>query len=93
MTSLNAEVGEGQDASEMKGFWISVNRKPVEVGEQVVTGLQVKEASIKAGLPISLDFQLAAVESDGRQRIVGNNEKVDVLESKTFIATASDDNA
>ena len=93
MTSVNAELGGGQDNSTMKSFEISVNRKPVEVWEQIVTGLQIKEASIKAGLAISLDFQLAAVEHDGRECIVGSDDKVDVLEFKTFIATASDDNS
>ena len=90
---MNAELGGGQDTSALKPFEISVNRKPVEVGEQIVTGLQIKEASINAGLAINLDFQLAAVEGDNRERIVGNDDKVDVLEFKTFIATASDDNS
>ena len=76
-----------------KPFEISVNRKPVEVEGPVVTGLGIKEASIEQGLPIELDFQLAVVEADGKERIVGNSDKIDVREFKTFFATASDDNS
>lgn len=76
-----------------KAFLISVNNKPVEVENPLITGLEIKEASLKQGVAIKLDFQLAAVEADGKQRIVGNYDKVDVREFKTFFATASDDNS
>ena len=79
---------------ERKGaFPISVNRKPVEVEEQLPTGLEIKGASIEQGVAIELDFQLAKVEPDGKHQIVGDADKVDVLEFKTFFATASDDNS
>ena len=76
-----------------KPFEISVNRKPVEVKGPVVTGLEIKEAAVKQEVAIKLDFQLAVVEADGKHRIVGNSDKVDVSEYKTFYATAGDDNA
>ena len=76
-----------------KPFEISVNRKPVEVAGPIVTGLEIKEASIQQGLPIEVSFQLALVEPDGKERIIGNSDKVDVRESKTFFATADDDNS
>ena len=76
-----------------KPFEISVNRKPVEVAGPIVTGLEIKEASIQQGLPIEVSFQLALVEPDGKERIIGNVDKVDVRESKTFFATADDDNS
>ena len=76
-----------------KPFEISVNRKPVWTDESIVTGLQIKEAAISQGVIIGLDFQLAAVENDGKHRIIGDSEKVDVLEDKTFFATAGDDNS
>ena len=83
-----------EEKGERKGkFPIAVNRKPVEVDEELVTGLQVKEAAIKQGVSIQLDFQLAKVTPDGSHQIVGDREKVDVLEYKTFFATSSDDNA
>ena len=74
-------------------FPISVNRKPVEVGEPLITGIEIKETAIKQGVAIELDFQLAKVDADGKHRIVGDSDKVDVLEFKAFFATAGDDNA
>lgn len=74
-------------------FAIAVNRKPVQVGQHLVTGLEIKEAAVAQGLPIQLDFQLAKVDPDGKHQIVGDRDKVDVLEFKTFFATASDDNS
>ena len=82
-----------EDKVPTKPFEISVNRKPVEVAEPIVTGLEIKEASIQQGLHIDVAFQLARAEPDGKQQIVGNSEKVDVREFKTFVATADDDNS
>ena len=74
-------------------FPISVNRKPVEVEDQLPTGREIKAAAIDQGVGVKLDFQLAKVEPDGKHRIVGDSEKVDLLEFKTFFATAADDNS
>lgn len=76
-----------------KPFEISVNRKPVWIDESIVTGLQIKEAAIAQGVVIGLDFQLAAVDNNGKHRIIGDTDKVDVQDDKTFFATADDDNA
>ena len=76
-----------------KPFQISVNNKPVAVEEPLVTGLEIKEAAIAQGVLIDRDFQLAAVQTDGKHRIIGDSEKVDVQEFKTFVATAGDDNS
>ena len=76
-----------------KLFGISVNRKPVSVDEPIVTGLQIKEAAIAQGVVIGLDFQLAVVDADGKHRIIGDADKVDVRDDKTFFATAGDDNS
>ena len=74
-------------------FEISVNRKPVFVDDPTITGLQIKEAAIAQGVVIGLDFQLALVEADGKHRIIGDTEKVDVRDAKEFFATAGDDNS
>ena len=90
---LDAEKAGQEDKVMTKPFEISVNRKPVEVAGPIVTGLEIKEASLQRGLPIEVSFQLALVEPDGKERIIGNSDKVDVRESKTFFATADDDNS
>ena len=82
-----------EDNVPTKPFEISVNRKPVAIAEPIVTGLTIKKASIQQGLPIELSFQLARVKPDGKECIVGNADKVDVREFKTFFATADDDNS
>ena len=41
-----------------KPFLVSVNNKPVEVEEPLVTGLEIKEASIEQGVAIQLDFSV-----------------------------------
>ena len=82
-----------EDKAVTKPFEISVNRKPVKVAEPIVTGLAIKESAIQQGLPIELSFQLALVKPDGKEYIVGNADKVDVQEFKTFFATADDDNS
>ena len=77
----------------VKTFEVSVNRKPVTVAETIVTGLQIKEAAIGQGIAIELGFQLARVADDGTHVIIGNQDKVDVTEFKTFFATRVDDNS
>ena len=74
-------------------FPISVNRKPVKVDGPKTTGLDIKKAAVEQGVAIELDFQLAKVRADGKQQIVGNDEVVDLRESKTFYATDGDDNS
>ena len=60
---MDAEKAGQDDKVITKPFEISVNRKPVEVAGPIVTGLEIKEASIKQGLPIEVSFQLAEVEA------------------------------
>ena len=74
-------------------FPISVNKKPVNVDGPLTTGLEIKEAAIKQGVPIEIDFLLAKVGPDDKEPIVGDDDKVDVTEFKTFTATAPDDNS
>ena len=93
VSEMDSATISQEDKVATKPFEISVNRKPVEVAGPVVTGLEIKEASVEQGLPIKLDFQLALVEADGKERVVGNSDKVDVREFKTFFATADDDNS
>lgn len=82
-----------QDKVITKPFEITVNRKPVEVGEALVTGLEIKLAAIKQGVAIQTNFQLAWVNANGKHQITGDTEKVDVREYKTFFATDGDDNS
>lgn len=70
---------------------ISVNGNPVNVVGPLSTGLEIKEGAIEQGVAIELDFVLARTLPDDKQSIVGDDDKVDVTEFKTFIAVAADD--
>ena len=89
-----AEMTSVQESGKDTKLWeVSVNRKPVFLEDPLVTGLRIKESAVAQGVAISVDFQLASVDGDGKHRIVGDSDKVDVREFKTFFATASDDNS
>jgi Multiubiquitin len=72
---------------------ITVNKKPVLIDGPRVTGLQIKEAAIAAGLPIELDFQLKQLKPNGDRPIIGDDDVVTVNKNSKFVATASDDNS
>ena len=73
--------------------FITVNRKEVKVDGPRVSGLAIKQAAIKQGVPIELDFQLAVVTPDGKQDIIGDDDIVEVTDKSEFFATAGDDNS
>lgn len=72
---------------------ITVNEKPVPISGPRVTGLQIKEAAIAAGVSIGLDFQLSEELPNGRMRIVGDGDVVTVNKNSRFDAIAGDDNS
>jgi hypothetical protein len=72
---------------------ITVNEKPVTVTGPKVTGLEIKEAAIAQGVQIGLDFQLSEELANGRTRIVGDAEPINVNKNSRFDAVAGDDNS
>ena len=72
---------------------ILVNDQPVHVNGPKVTGLQIKEAAILAGLKIDLGFQLIEELPHDRTRIIGDDETVEVHVGSRFLALAPDDNS
>lgn len=73
--------------------FIAVNRKEVKVDGPKVSGLDIKKAAIEQGLEIELDFKLAEETADGKEKIIGDADIVEVTEKSVFWATAGDDNA
>ena len=73
--------------------FVTVNNKPVKIDGPHASGLAIKEAAIEQGVDIKLDFQLAVVERDGKQRIVGDRDVIEVISDSEFFATAPDDNS
>lgn len=76
-----------------KGVVVTVNTRPVSLPSRSVTGLQIKEAAIAAGLTIDVGFVLLMDEEHGRDRVIGDDEVVRVNKNSTFTAIAPDDNS
>ena len=72
---------------------ITVNERPVPIEGPRVTGLQVKQAAIAAGLQIGLDFLLTKELANGRSKVVGDTDEVTVNKNSRFDAVAGDDNS
>ena len=90
--SSNGNEDKAKD-NKVKDVVVTVNTRPVPLPDRSVTGLQVKQAAIAAGLPIDPGFVLLVDEEDGRDRVVGDDEVVKVNKSSTFTAIAPDDNS
>ena len=87
-----AENGKGGDKPKRPVF-IHVNRKEVKIDGPQASGLEIKKAAIEQGVDIQLDFQLAMLDPEGKQEIVGDKDIVEVNDKSEFFATASDDNS
>jgi hypothetical protein len=72
---------------------ISVNEQAVELQGPRTTGLEIKEAAIRAGVQIDPSFQLIEELSHGRTRVIGNQDLIEVRPGSRFLALAPDDNS
>jgi hypothetical protein len=72
---------------------IRVNNRPVSVHGPHVTGAEIKQAAINAGVQIDLDFVLSEELPNGEFRPVGDNDSVTVTKNTRFTAVAPDDNS
>ena len=88
---MPASSDEGANATHT--VVVHVNNKPVEVPAPKATGHQIKEAAVRAGLPVQVDFVLSIERPNGRTEIVGDNDTVTVNKNTRFILIAPDDNS
>jgi hypothetical protein len=72
---------------------IIVNHIAVTLSKVRVTGLEIKEAAIAAGVPIDPAFKLSLEIKKGTWRIIGDHEATDVTENSVFRAVSSDVNS
>jgi hypothetical protein len=72
---------------------IKVNEKHVEMPHHEANGLQIKEAAIAQGVDIKRDFALSEELEDGRTRVVGDTDTIELYEGQKFIAVTPDDNS
>jgi hypothetical protein len=85
----HGDHGHGQHPVEC----ISVNEKPVEIHAFEATGLQIKQAAIRAHVAIELNFVLAEEREDGSSKIIGDADIVKLHEGMKFSAIRDDDNS
>jgi hypothetical protein len=92
---LEPTSSKGDEAKDdkAKDVVVTVNTRPVPLPDRSVTGMQIKQAAIAAGLPIDAGFVLLVDEHDGRDRVVGDDEVIKVNKNSTFTAIAPDDNS
>ncbi len=81
---------EGEQAKEVK---ISVNGQEVEIEGKSATGLEIKKAAIRQGVPIGENFVLQEELPNGSSRIVGDGDSVHLRSGLKFTAIAPDDNS
>ena len=77
----------------LKTVTIEVNDHKVEMPAGPATGLEIKEAAIKQGVNIQLNFVLQVQLPNGSIKVVGDADKVALTEYLAFTAIAADDNS
>lgn len=81
-----------QDQHPKDTVTIKVNDDPVIV-ERRLTGAQIIEAAIAAGVPIQPDFVLSRVLPNGKQQGVDKDKDITVHDGEEFWAIPGDDNS
>jgi len=73
---------------------VKVNGDPVELPAHRVTGIEIKEAAIKAGVPIKLDFELTWEAHDKKPaQNVTDDEKITVTKHSEFTAVDNEEDS
>jgi hypothetical protein len=88
-----ADAAEVADEARPHEIRVTVNGQFVVLASRKVTGLQVKEAAIAAGVPIQADFVLSEVRPSGEQKIIPDDREITVKSGDEFWAIPGDDNS
>src|SRR5688572_6708798 len=83
----------GDDPHDRKRVTVFVNERPVTLADKHVTGLEIKQAAIAAGIAVQVDFILVYELESGRTQIIGDEDRVKVEEGDRFLANDGDDDA
>ena len=86
---------ENRSAEDLHGktVTIEVNDRKVEMSAGRATGLEIKEAAIKQGVNIQLSFVLQVQLPNGSNKVIGDDDKIALIEHLAFTAIAPDDNS
>jgi hypothetical protein len=72
---------------------ITVNGQFVVLPKGKISGLEIKEAAIAAGVAIQADFVLSEVRPNGDQKIIPDEKEITVKTGDEFWAIPGDDNS
>lgn len=76
-----------------KTVTVVFNRKKIEMPKGKLSGLEIKNHAIQAGLPIQPTYVLFEIKQRGRRVLIGDTDIVAVREGTEFAAVADDDNS
>ena len=65
----------------------------VRLPRHIVTGSEIKRVAIEQDVPIQPDFVLTLERAGGREKQVGDDEKIITVDGMKFTAIAGDDNS
>ena len=72
---------------------VTVNDKPVVLVGIKQTGASIKKAAIDDHVNIKEDFVLSIELGDGKTKLVGDDEYIEVHDGQRFLAIENDDNS
>jgi hypothetical protein len=72
---------------------VTVNELPVVLHERHMTSAEIKAAAIAQQVPIQQSFQLILRRPGHASKVIGDNERVTIVEGETFRAIPADDNS
>lgn len=87
------DVAVAAEDTRFKEVTIEVNDHKVTMPAGPATGLEIKEAAIKEGVNIQLNFVLQVQLPNGSSKVVGDDDKIPLTEHLAFTAIAADDNS
>ena len=88
-----ADSGDRVDEGRDKTVTIEVNAHKVKMPGGPATGQEIKDAAIKEGVGIEPNFVLQLELPNGSNKVIGDNDKVDLRENMSFTAITPDDNS
>ena len=87
------EENVSRDHEKHEQIEVTVNGRPVSLPKEDLTGLEIKQAAISQGVPITLSFILQLELPNGNGRVVGDNDPIKVHPHERFTAIENDDNS
>jgi len=91
---MSTEQAEDVRAEEdLEQISITVNFKTVTMPGRHATGLEIKQAAIKQGVNIQLDFVLFLDKGHGRRDPIRDEERIELHRGEKFEAVPGDDNS